>query len=41
MNPGVPVAATTPIVICVVCLVSWTSYKAEANWVCPSCKGKQ
>jgi hypothetical protein len=32
--------ATTPIVTCGVCHVSWTSYKAEAHWVCPSCKGK-
>jgi uncharacterized CHY-type Zn-finger protein len=32
--------ATTPIVTCGVCHVSWTSYKAESGWVCPSCKGK-
>jgi uncharacterized CHY-type Zn-finger protein len=32
--------ATTPIVTCGVCHVSWTSHKADAQWVCPSCKGK-
>jgi hypothetical protein len=33
-------AATTPIITCGICHVSWTSYKAESGWVCPSCKGK-
>jgi uncharacterized CHY-type Zn-finger protein len=33
-------AATTPIVTCGICRVSWTSHKADAQWVCPSCKGK-